>query len=179
MMMMMMGGSRPGRWKGRRTKGFWDGAGEGDALGDVCLEALVCADACLVCRSANAGREALEETGELGGRVSDEWRLVMVMVRRSYSAGRRLWRARLLCRCGRPSQTQAQQEREAEEGHVGEQSRAEQSRAEQSRGRLRRPRGRLEAGIGLDLWLGGGFVHGAMTGRPGLLIVKYRRDDDG
>jgi hypothetical protein len=53
----------------RHTEGFWDGTGESDALSDVCLELLVCADAMLVRGSAKAGQEAFEEASELERRT--------------------------------------------------------------------------------------------------------------
>jgi hypothetical protein len=73
---------------------------------------------------------------------------------KSYSAVRRLWRGGLLCH-GRPSQTQRQQQREAEGSHVGE----------QSSGRLRGPRGKVEAGGGLSLC--------------GVFVYPRRRADQG
>jgi hypothetical protein len=139
------------------TEGFWDGTGESDALSDVCLELLVCADAMLVRGSAEAGLEALEEAGELGGLISNDGNGEAVAMVRSYSAVRRLWRAGLLCH-GRPSQTQRQQQREAEWNHVGE----------QNSGRLRGPRGKVEAGRRpLVVWR---LCLSTTTGGPGLLI---------
>jgi hypothetical protein len=55
------------------TKCLWDGTGESDALSDVCLELLVCADAVLVRGSAEAGLEAFEEAGELERRTGQHW----------------------------------------------------------------------------------------------------------